>query len=67
VPEPEYRQGRRRVLESFLSRPRIYHFLGQLEEPARRNLEAEISRLASQLIAWGKYDYFPLFGAGHSG
>ena len=47
VPEPEYRQGRRRVLESFLSRPRIYHFLGQLEELARRNLEAEINRLAS--------------------
>jgi predicted metal-dependent HD superfamily phosphohydrolase len=47
VPESEYRQGRRRVLESFLSRPRLLHFLGQLEEPARRNLEAEVSRLAS--------------------
>jgi predicted metal-dependent HD superfamily phosphohydrolase len=43
--EPDYRQGRRRVLESFLSRPRIYHFLGQLEEPARRNMADEISRL----------------------
>jgi predicted metal-dependent HD superfamily phosphohydrolase len=47
VPEPEYRQGRRRVLETFLARPRIYHFLGHFEEPARRNLAAEISRLAS--------------------
>src|SRR5262249_53077887 len=45
VPEPQYRQGRRRVLESFLSRPRIYHFLGRLEEPARRNLAAEMARL----------------------
>ena len=47
VPEADYRQGRRRVLERFLSRPRIFHFLSQLEEPARRNLAAEISRLAS--------------------
>jgi predicted metal-dependent HD superfamily phosphohydrolase len=27
VPEADYRQGRRKVLESFLSRPRIFHFL----------------------------------------
>ena len=47
VPEPEYRQGRRRVLESFLSKPKIYHFLSQLEEPARRNMAAEIGLLAS--------------------
>jgi predicted metal-dependent HD superfamily phosphohydrolase len=47
VPEPQYRQGRRRVLEGFLARPRIYHFLGELEEPARRNLADEISRLAA--------------------
>src|SRR5205823_690987 len=46
VPEAEYRQGRRRVLESFLSRPKIYHFLGHLEESARRNLADEIARLA---------------------
>jgi predicted metal-dependent HD superfamily phosphohydrolase len=45
VPEPQYRQGRRRVLERFLSRPKIYHFLGQLEEPARRNMADEIGRL----------------------
>jgi predicted metal-dependent HD superfamily phosphohydrolase len=46
VPEAQYRQGRRRVLEGFLARPRIYHFLGQLEVPARRNLAAEMARLA---------------------
>jgi predicted metal-dependent HD superfamily phosphohydrolase len=48
VPEPEYRRGRRQVLERFLGRPRIYHFLSHLEEPARRNLTAEIARLDRQ-------------------
>ena len=47
VPEPEYRRGRRRVLEGFLARPAIFHLLRHLEEPARRNLTAEIARLAS--------------------
>jgi predicted metal-dependent HD superfamily phosphohydrolase len=46
VPEVEYRRGRRRILESFLNRPGIYHFLRHLEESARRNLVAEIARLA---------------------
>ena len=46
VPEPDYRKGRRRVLENFLSRPRIFHFLSRREEPARRNIAAEIARLA---------------------
>lgn len=46
VPEAEYRQGRRRILENFLSRPKIFHFLRQLEDPARRNIAAEIVRLA---------------------
>ena len=46
VQEPQYRQGRQRVLESFLARPRIFHFLGHLEEPARRNMAAGIARLA---------------------
>jgi predicted metal-dependent HD superfamily phosphohydrolase len=46
VPECDYRQGRRRVLESFMARPRIYRFLTELEEPARRNMAAEIARLA---------------------
>jgi predicted metal-dependent HD superfamily phosphohydrolase len=45
VLEADYRQGRRRVLQSFLSRPRIFHFLNRLEEPARRNLAAEIAQL----------------------
>jgi len=46
VPEPEYRKGRRKVLERFLARPRIFHFLARLEEPARRNIAAEIAQLA---------------------
>jgi predicted metal-dependent HD superfamily phosphohydrolase len=46
VPEAEYLQGRRRVLESFLLRPKIYHFLCHLEEPARRNLAREIAQLS---------------------
>ena len=46
VPESDYRKGRRQVLERFLTRPRIFHFLSHLEEPARRNLAAEIARLA---------------------
>jgi predicted metal-dependent HD superfamily phosphohydrolase len=45
VPEPEYRMGRRRVLQKFLSRPRIFHFLSSLEAPARQNIAAEIARL----------------------
>lgn len=44
VPEADYRQGRRRVLQSFLSRPRIYHWLVDREAAARRNLAAEIAR-----------------------
>ena len=46
VPEPKYRKGRRQILESFLARPRIYHFLSHLEQPARRNLANEIAQLA---------------------
>jgi predicted metal-dependent HD superfamily phosphohydrolase len=45
VPEPEYRHGRRQVLERFLMRSRIFHLLTQLEEPARRNVAAEMARL----------------------
>jgi len=45
VPEPDYRKGRRQVLERFLTRPRIYHFLSHLEEPARSNIAAEIHSL----------------------
>jgi predicted metal-dependent HD superfamily phosphohydrolase len=46
VPEPEYRTGRRQILTKFLTRPRIYHLLTHLEEPARLNIAAEIARLA---------------------
>jgi len=46
VPEPEYRTGRRRVLERFRARPKIYHLLVHLEVPARRNIDAEIAELA---------------------
>jgi predicted metal-dependent HD superfamily phosphohydrolase len=46
VPEPEYRSGRRQVLTKFLMRPRIFHFLTHLEEPARHNITAEIAPLA---------------------
>ncbi len=46
VPPTAYRQGRQRVLESFLARPKIFHFLGHLEESARHNLLAEMARLA---------------------
>jgi predicted metal-dependent HD superfamily phosphohydrolase len=46
VSEPEYRKGRRRVLESFLTRPRIYQLLSDLEQAARVNIAAEILDLA---------------------
>jgi predicted metal-dependent HD superfamily phosphohydrolase len=48
VPEDLYREGRRRVLEGFLARPRLYFtpVLGaRLEEQARRNLRREIAAL----------------------
>ncbi len=46
VPEADYRHGRRQVLCNFLTRPRIFSLLNHLEEPARHNLSAEITRLA---------------------
>ncbi len=48
VPEAEYRMGRRQVLERFLTKPRIFSLSGELEEPARRNLAAEIARLVGR-------------------
>jgi len=45
VSEPDYRRGRQQVLESFLNRPRIYHLLKDMEEPARRNITAEFGEL----------------------
>jgi predicted metal-dependent HD superfamily phosphohydrolase len=46
VPEPDYRIGRRQVLKKFLERARIFHFLNDLEDSARRNIAAEIAGLA---------------------
>ncbi len=47
VPEPEYQMGRRQILERFLTRPKIFHFLSHLEAAARRNIAAEIARLTA--------------------
>ena len=44
----DFARGRRRVLESFLASPRIYHFFGNLEQPARRNMAMEIAQLAKR-------------------
>lgn len=48
VPEADYRAGRRRVLESFLSRECLYHtasLFEQYEQAARANLRREIECL----------------------
>jgi predicted metal-dependent HD superfamily phosphohydrolase len=48
VSEADYRAGRRRVLERFLARPRIYStpwMAGRAEDRARANLAWEIARL----------------------
>ncbi|WP_040888854.1 HD domain-containing protein [Zavarzinella formosa] len=50
VPDDAYRAGRTAVLQAFLNRERIYQterFHAVAEEPARRNLAAEIERLAT--------------------
>jgi predicted metal-dependent HD superfamily phosphohydrolase len=49
VPEADYRAGRRRVLERFLVRPRIYFTMemAEAEPKARANLRREIGRLGS--------------------
>jgi predicted metal-dependent HD superfamily phosphohydrolase len=46
VAEPDYRSGRQKILMTFLARPKIYHLLAHLEGPARRNISAEVARLA---------------------
>jgi predicted metal-dependent HD superfamily phosphohydrolase len=46
VPDPEYREGRRQILATFLARPTIFHFLIHLEVAAHRNIAAEIALLA---------------------
>ncbi len=43
--DAHYVEGRRRVLEQFLSRPQIYHLLQHLEATARKNLAREIAGL----------------------
>ncbi len=48
VPEPEYRQARTKILESFLSRERLYHTLpyrGRCESSARMNIQRALARL----------------------
>jgi predicted metal-dependent HD superfamily phosphohydrolase len=49
VEDEAYRQGRKKVLESFLTRPRLYctsELFEALEGPARRNIAAEIATLS---------------------
>lgn len=48
VPDPEYRKARAKVLENFLSRPRIFWtdlMHQEAEGPARANIEAELGWL----------------------
>jgi predicted metal-dependent HD superfamily phosphohydrolase len=48
VPEDQFREGRRHVLNGFLARPRLYtteHFHSALEERARGNLRRALARL----------------------
>jgi predicted metal-dependent HD superfamily phosphohydrolase len=50
VPEPQWRHGRRTVLEGFLAREAIYasaRFRASHEAPARRNLARALARLDS--------------------
>ena len=46
VADKEYRIGRRQVLTKLLAKSKIFDLLNHLEEPARRNIVAEIARLA---------------------
>lgn len=49
VPEPQFRANRRRILQGFLTRARIYHtplFFERYEAPARANLARSIAALA---------------------
>lgn len=44
-PDAVYKPGRRRVLEHFLARPRIYGQMDEWERPARQNLAHELAQL----------------------
>jgi predicted metal-dependent HD superfamily phosphohydrolase len=49
VPAPQFRANRRRILQGFLARKRIYHtalFFERYEGPARENLARSIAALA---------------------
>jgi predicted metal-dependent HD superfamily phosphohydrolase len=49
VPEAQYREGRRAILQQLLARARIYvtdAFFGRYEDQARSNLERSLERLA---------------------
>lgn len=53
VPEEMYLQGRKKVLNGFLSKPCIYHtkeFRDKYEEKARENLKALIQELDNKLL-----------------
>lgn len=50
VPDADYRAGRRKVLEAFLARERIYRtevMFAEGESAARRNMQAEVAKLAN--------------------
>jgi predicted metal-dependent HD superfamily phosphohydrolase len=50
LPDEDYRKGRRQVLQSFLSRPRIYRtalFEERHERQARVNIQESLERLAA--------------------
>jgi predicted metal-dependent HD superfamily phosphohydrolase len=49
VPEPAFRAGRSKILQSFLDRPRIYatsHFHDAFESAARQNLARSLAQLS---------------------
>ena len=50
IPDEQYRQGRRKVLQSFLARSQIYstdELYQEFEQPARRNLQRCLAQLSS--------------------
>jgi predicted metal-dependent HD superfamily phosphohydrolase len=46
ISDDDYREGRTKFLEGFLSRPNIYYHLRHLDEYARSNMRHEIDILA---------------------